>query len=280
MAETPPSGSGGSWGNVPQPSYFQEPPSYKAGNFNFGPRVDFDALGNAWRLLTAELWTWVGAAFLGLFVVYGVVFLLAMPLFIDLFREIVREADIQAKTGVQQVLPSSYILKIYGYEFPLIILSQAFLAVINAGMMEMGLRQMEGRPINALMVFSGFRKIIPLFFTGVVIGILTTIGFALCYIPGFLVLGVTCFAPILIIRGEARGFDALGKSYQMLRPFLGMISLLVFCAQLLGSAGLLACGIGMLFTFPLSPLAIACTYRNFQGVSPPRAEGPSNYYRP
>lgn len=276
---------------MPPPGYFQQPPGGSqvppgAPTPNpYGPRVDFEAIGTAWRMITADLGTWIVTTLIVLVITYAlnmgiqVVMRIAFPIF-------GAENPFMPQLGASRPVSAegmwSAFFMIYGFLFLTSLLLQALTMTLNVGIMEMAVRRLEGRPISVGDVFVGFNHFIPILGISLATNLLAAIGFFLCIVPMFLVYGVLSFAPLLIVRGRARGIDALGMSFNILKPHMWMMALLVFCAQLLSGLGVCACCIGALFTYSIFPITIGVLYSSFfpPAFAPRPQEGPSNYYRP
>lgn len=97
----------------------------------------------------------------------------------------------------------------------------------------------------------------------IVYGLMVGIGLALCLIPGLVVLAFFGMAPFFFIdRGMSLG-DALSASREAAssRGF----ALPVLLSIIVGVAGAIACGIGLLVTAPAAYIAVAFLYRNAAG---------------
>jgi uncharacterized membrane protein len=93
----------------------------------------------------------------------------------------------------------------------------------------------------------------------IVFGLMVGVGLLLCIIPGLFVLAMFGMAPYYFIdRGMSIG-DALSASRQAAstRGF----ALPVLLAIIVGVAGAIACGIGLLVTAPAAYIAVAYLYR-------------------
>jgi uncharacterized membrane protein len=97
----------------------------------------------------------------------------------------------------------------------------------------------------------------------IVYGLMVGIGLVLCLIPGLVVLAFFGMAPFFFIdRGMSLG-DALTASREAAsnRGF----ALPVIVSIIVGVAGAIACGIGLLVTAPAAYIAVAFLYRNAAG---------------
>ncbi len=96
-----------------------------------------------------------------------------------------------------------------------------------------------------------------------VYGLMVGIGLAACIIPGLVVLAFFGMAPYFFIDQRMSLGDALERepSAASSRGF----AMPVVLSIIVGAAGLIACGIGVLVTAPAAYIAVAFLYRNAAG---------------
>lgn len=106
----------------------------------------------------------------------------------------------------------------------------------------------------------------PYLVQAILVGIAIGIGLLLCILPGIIAAVLFAFAGYVVI--DARDGDAVGaikRSFALVKdnfgPVLGLMVLLI----LINIAGALLCGIGLLFTYPMTSVAFAYTYRTLNG---------------
>jgi uncharacterized membrane protein len=257
MAELPPQWSGPS---APPPPYSPR------------PRVDFEVIGLAWKVLTADPWTWAGASLL----MFAVTFLAMLPVFLVFyFTAFQTLVSLQPVPG--QPPNPEFFFRVFGLEavfIVAIVFIQPIQFMLMGGMMDMTLRRMDGQPIASTDIFVGFRRFGAMYVAGLLYTLALYVGMVFCYVPGLLAVGVFSFVPILVMRGQARGIEALKMSWRILVSDIWMITLLMFCAQILSILGEFACIVGIFFTLPLAPIVTALTYRNFFPPTLQPTEGP------
>jgi uncharacterized membrane protein len=143
--------------------------------------------------------------------------------------------------------------------------------LIIAGPMRAGLylhyfRVLKGKPTDYGMLFKGFNRFLPLFLGALVSGLLAGAGFMLCILPGiYLAVGYR-FALHLILDQELDFWPAMEASRKLVhkRWFAWFVfGLALFGVNLLG---LLACVVGLLFTAPLTVMAITLAYDDVVGI--------------
>jgi len=124
---------------------------------------------------------------------------------------------------------------------------------------------MEGRPFNAMRVFDGFKNLVPLVLVGILTSIFTMIGFVLLIIPGFIVMGLYLFPYLFVVDEEMDFWQAMEASRKIGMDNLVQVALMAVVLAVLNLAGLLALGVGVLVTIPLSLCAVAKAYEDLNG---------------
>ena len=97
----------------------------------------------------------------------------------------------------------------------------------------------------------------------IVYGLMVGVGLALCIIPGLFVLAFFGMAPYFFIDRRMGLGDALTASREAASS--GSYALPVLLCVVVGVAGAIACGIGLLVTAPAAYIAVAFLYRNAVG---------------
>lgn len=106
------------------------------------------------------------------------------------------------------------------------------------------------------------------FIANLAVGIVVAIGFVLLIVPGIIAMLMFMFSSFIVIDREKGPIESMavsklitkGKRWQL----LGFVLLLV----LINVAGMLALGIGLLVTIPVSTLAFTHAYRVLAGPAP------------
>ncbi|MDR3690660.1 MAG: hypothetical protein P4L46_14880 [Fimbriimonas sp.] len=233
------------------------------------PGIYFDYISEAWRLVSSNLSTWV----LSTLIFFGITYGVNIPL--SLVGNYVAYGSVLGATRTPTIpgILTSFAIEILGIfiTYP-----------IQAGMLNMALRQVRGYQVQPGDVFSGFSMTGQVVFGYFLMGLLTSIGFLCCIIPSFYVFGVVAFVPLLIVDRRMSAIEAVQESYRALKPFAWAMFGFLFVLGLISSAGICAFCIGMLFTFPVYVMAQALTYSNFYpapnepaswnpiGIEPPR----------
>ena len=100
----------------------------------------------------------------------------------------------------------------------------------------------------------------------IIFGICFGIGLILCIVPGIIIGLIWMFYGFVIVENpNTTATDALKKSQEMTKGRLG--ELFVFGLALFGInlIGAILCGVGLLFTYGISAIAVAYAYRSLRG---------------
>ena len=214
-----------------------------------GPGIYFDSIRVAYRLVTDEWLTWGLTSLLflafsiSLFVVWSISFSL---LTIDDFDP--------ANPVMSPKILTLFFFTGSGY---------AYLAIsLLAGMVEMGLRQIQGEPILVRMIFLGFRNPLNAFVALLVALVGIFMGLTLL-VPSLYLMGALAFAPYLPSIGNLDAMEALKQSFAVLWRYGFSMFILLTVVTLVSLSGLLACFVGVLVTLPILPLVLAIHYNIF-----------------
>jgi len=169
-------------------------------------------------------------------------------------------------------MPEIFIM-IFGGGFAESILLMILLIPLGMGLMMLGLRRAVDVPIKVTGIFTPYRSIIPLVITFVLLYVLLIIGFVLLIIPGIYLSIAYYMAMILVVDKGLSPWQALETSRKAVTKnwfgFFGF-TILLFVINLLG---LIPLGIGLIWTIPLSLIAIGIAYRNMFGCEAATKEG-------
>ncbi|BCW98418.1 MAG: hypothetical protein KatS3mg024_1245 [Armatimonadota bacterium] len=228
-----------------------------AAGYSPAPRVRFEAIGEAWNLFKADAGTWVVTSLIAL-IVLGVV-IAAVNLVNNLFTE---AAQISSPAMTPAALLAAFGSMIIVQIISSLITTVAWV-VVTAGIYRMALRRMRGEQVSAGDLFNIGDVFPQVLVAGLLASVIVTIGYLLCIIPGIIAGGLLMFTVPLIVDRQMDGVEAISTSFRILSAdllnavlFYAVLSFIVFI-------GLLACGVGILVTFPLYPLGVAIVYRDF-----------------
>jgi hypothetical protein len=161
-----------------------------------------------------------------------------------------------------------------GTEFVLSVAIQLLQSALGLVLLRVSLRLHDGETVELaepkplLMGFWGFLLTLVVFWVAV------ALGFALLLVPGVWLGLVFCMAPLISAEGEKDLATCFRESDRLTRgarwSILGMWLMLAG----LNLLGVLALGVGVVVTVPLSALCIVYAYRALQGRQPASADAP------
>ncbi|MBS4751958.1 hypothetical protein [Nocardioides faecalis] len=138
------------------------------------------------------------------------------------------------------------------------------MTVINAGLIRGALGITEGRPFQAAEAFK-FDDVGRVLGTAVLVGAGTMVGFILCYLPGILFAFVSTYALYFAIDKRLSPVDSIKASFELVKNNLGNALVWYLVGGLIGGAGTILCGIGIIFTLPIMLIGTAYTYKVLTG---------------
>jgi uncharacterized membrane protein len=101
-------------------------------------------------------------------------------------------------------------------------------------------------------VFKGFDDFVPALLAVLLGGIIVSIGFMLCILPGVLIMALVPTAAYLVAVGEKDGINALKRAWAAVKDNLIGSCLCALVLSIIGSLGAILCGIGILITLPIT----------------------------
>jgi len=129
------------------------------------------------------------------------------------------------------------------------------------------LKLMRGQPASLVDAFAGFTNaLVPLVIAHVVSGVLASVGFLLCIIPG-IYLGVAWKFTLPLVIDKQLGFwEAMELSRKVVTHQWWSLFALCLLAGLISVLGLIACCIGIFVTAPIGIAAILYAYEDILGA--------------
>lgn len=122
----------------------------------------------------------------------------------------------------------------------------------------------NGQPVTIGSFFKP-RYVGAVILTTLIVGILTSIGYALCVIPGLAVSIFTLFATVAVVDRHMSAIDAIKHSVEITRAHFGQVLLAWLLTAIIAFIGSLVCGIGLLVALPVAALFLVYTYRTLGG---------------
>ncbi|MFV9633002.1 hypothetical protein [Mycobacterium neumannii] len=122
----------------------------------------------------------------------------------------------------------------------------------------------DGQPVTIGSFFKP-RNVGAVIIASVIVGLLTSIGFALCVIPGFIVAIFTMFTVIALLDRNLSPIDAIKTSFDIAKNNFGQVLLTFLVIFVVTLVGALLCGVGLLVALPLVALIEVYAYRKLSG---------------
>jgi len=126
--------------------------------------------------------------------------------------------------------------------------------------------KMRGNPINIGDIAKGFNFFVAAVLSNILIGVFSAVGFLLCIIPGIIVASLYIFTPAIIAEKNLDFWEAMEESRKLAKDHLFEMILFVIILAVINLIGFLLCGIGVIFTMPLTFAATAIGYDEMVGI--------------
>jgi uncharacterized membrane protein len=140
---------------------------------------------------------------------------------------------------------------------------------LSVGLFYVIFEKMRGKDINVGDIAKGFNYFIAAVLSNILISLFAAIGFVLCIIPGIIVVALYIFAPAFIVEKKHDFWEAMEASRKVVMEHLFELILFAIILGAINFVGALACGIGVIFTVPLSFAAMAIAYDDLVGIEEP-----------
>jgi uncharacterized membrane protein len=136
------------------------------------------------------------------------------------------------------------------------------------GMVRMAGRQIRGGSPRLEDLFSITDCWFDLVLVSFLIGVATSIGFALCVVPGMIVSGLLMLAIPLVSEGRLPATGAIIQSWHALKSQWLTAAVFHWVLIILAVSGIVLCFVGVFVTGPLYCLSVTILYHNFFGWGP------------
>jgi hypothetical protein len=234
--------------NTPIPPPNEAPSMRPVGN----PQIRFDVIGEAWQMFKANTGAWVAAMAVYFVLVFAISALIGG----------VMGGSSMPAPGLPGESPAPAMPNI-----PVMIISQLLQTIIitflMGGIFRMATKQVRGETPTLGDMFSVGDVLLNLVLAAVLTTIAYFVGLMLCVVPGLLIIGGLMFTYPLIVDRKLAAVEAMQQSWAALKGQYFMAFLFLLVVGIVASLGALLCGIGILATYPIYPLAIAIMYRDF-----------------
>ena len=159
------------------------------------PGIYWDVIGEGWRIVNANMGTWVVATLLMYAVSFGVN--MATSLIGMIFDPNNPLLNMGAPTTKNITFGAAFFVAFF------IKMAGGLLVYpVQASMFLMAIKQIRGYPIAIGDIFSGYRRTGPVIGAYLLMGIAVFVATLFCIIPGFYVAGALAFVPILVLDQE------------------------------------------------------------------------------
>lgn len=139
--------------------------------------------------------------------------------------------------------------------------------VLLPGLLMIGVKIATRQPTRAVEVFAYGGKFLPLLITAILLHIMLIIGFILAIFPAIYLVFAYYFASLLVVDKNLGAWEALEASRKAVThhwfKFFGLLLVLL----LINMISMLAIGLGLIWTMPMSFIAIGILYNKIFGFS-------------
>jgi hypothetical protein len=146
------------------------------------------------------------------------------------------------------------------------IIFSSLAAPLYAGYGIVAFKRLIGQELQFSDFFKGFNYFLPLFLAGLAGGLLVSLGFVLLVIPGIYLAVGYMFATFLIIDHRMDFWQAMETSRKIVTKQWFAVFGLALALFAINMLGLLALGIGLLVSAPVTACAAAIAYRDIVGL--------------
>lgn len=206
-----------------------------------------------WNLLKMQWQTWT-----------AMTFIFFIPVAVVIGLEQVISFRMQKPFGTSASVID--FIRTLGQSMTLSVLTSFIVAMVNAlflgGIYRAAFKQIRGESISVSDVFSGMDLYIKILVAALIVNALQLLGTFLCYFPGLIAQGLLMLTIPLIVQKNMEPLDAIKESFNTTKSEWLMFTVLIVVTSLLAVAGIIVCGIGIFFTYPLLFLITAVAYRD------------------
>jgi hypothetical protein len=225
---------------TPPPTYTQYP------RFN-NPEIRFDAIGEAFQIFARNWKVYIPAS---------IPSLVALIIYFAISFGASFMSGLSGSNDLAQLGPALALQ--YGSMF----LMYFVIAWQIAGIIRMAVRDLNGETIQVSDAYKFDGKVGAVIGAAISIGILTTLGYIACCVPGFLASGAFMLTYPLILEQRLGVFEAMGKSWETLKPHIWKAAGYFFLTTLILSVSQSFC-IGVVVGLPVLCICLAIVYKDF-----------------
>jgi uncharacterized membrane protein len=122
----------------------------------------------------------------------------------------------------------------------------------------------DGRPVTIGSFFKP-RNITNVIIATLIVGVATSIGSALCFLPGLVVALFAIFTTVIVVDRNCGAIDAIKASFQLVKANFVPVLIVYLMTVAITLVGALLCGVGLLVAVPVASLLVVFTYRKLSG---------------
>jgi uncharacterized membrane protein len=137
-------------------------------------------------------------------------------------------------------------------------------AAIQSGFLSGVLDIANGQQVSVGSFFRP-RNIGQVIIAGLIVGVITTIGFFLCVIPGLIASILLIFTVVALLDRNLSAVDAVKTSFETSKANFGPAFLTWLVAIAIIFVGALLCGVGLLVAVPVAALVLVFAWRRITG---------------
>jgi len=163
-----------------------------------------------------------------------------------------------AQNGLQWAFSESLLSPLIGLAFNILFI------YLYTGIFQVMLRVVDGERPPFGDIFGGGSKFLPYLAVSVLLGIMTFVGAIFLIIPGLIVATIFLFAPAVLLDENTGILESFSRAAELSRGARLMLFVFMIVIGLIGLAGALFFGIGMIVTIPLTLVAYMWQLRNLQ----------------
>ncbi len=101
---------------------------------------------------------------------------------------------------------------------------------------------------------------------GLIAGVITGIGFALCFLPGLIATLFLFFSTVALLDRNLAPIEAIKTSFNLVKNNFGQVFLVWLLTLVITAVGALLCGVGLLVAAPLALLLQIYAFRKLSGA--------------
>lgn len=245
----PPPGGGQGWGQQPPPPPGWTPPP--GGPYGAPPQFDpTTAIKYGWRAFQQHTAVLLGVS----------VLVLLVPIALQIVGTVVgggQTFEFKVEAGEDPTFDFNGLTLVFN------LVSSVVSMILAAVAVRVVLDIVDGHQVSLDNTFGrvNFGQVI---IAAILLGIGTTIGLMLCFLPGLVLLFLSYFTNFFIVGKGQSAITAIKSSFSLTSSHIGPLLLLSLLCALVVLAGVLACCVGLLVAYPVVMVASAYAFRFLQ----------------